>query len=131
MFVLRVLAATAGFLLSGAYGLTIVVARRDRSRVAVDYARLLARLTQPALGLRLRVLGAAHLDGYRPCVFIANIRPGTVEVRVLEPIGVEEYGEDDVDLLVERAWSAMAATLREMAGDVRPTDLDRAAADDR
>jgi 1-acyl-sn-glycerol-3-phosphate acyltransferase len=243
VFLLRVAAAAAGFVLAGAYGLTIALARRDRSRVAVDYARLLAGLTQPALGLRLRVRGAEHLDSHRPCVFIANhqsnldiplfasllpeqtvvvakkevlripffgwlarktgnllidrtdheqavaqlrsaaaeirrrgvsvwifpegtrgrapgtllpfkkgafhlalaagvplvpivmepllpkldirrghVRPGTLEVRVLEPISVDEYAEEDVEILMDRARSAMTEALGEMPGENRGPD---------
>lgn len=72
MFYLRVLLATLGFLAASVYGIVISLVRRDRSRLARDYARMLARLVRPALGTRVEVHGEERLYERRPCVFISN-----------------------------------------------------------
>jgi 1-acyl-sn-glycerol-3-phosphate acyltransferase len=82
VFYLRMGWLVGGFLAAGAYGIGIALVRRDRSRVAVDYARKLARLTQPALGIRLEVEGFENLARHRPCVIIANHQT-TLEVPIL------------------------------------------------
>jgi 1-acyl-sn-glycerol-3-phosphate acyltransferase len=45
-----------------------------------------------------------------------RLGPGTVEVRVLDPIPVAGLTEEDVDALAARAQSRMAAALRELGG---------------
>lgn len=72
MFYLRTTLALLGFLLASLYGVAIAVLRRDRSLVAHDYARMLARLMRPPLGLRVRVEGREKLLACRPCIYIAN-----------------------------------------------------------
>jgi 1-acyl-sn-glycerol-3-phosphate acyltransferase len=72
VFLLRAAAAGGAFVMAGAYGLAIALTRRDRSHVAVDYARVLSRLTRAALGLHLHVVGREHLESHQPCVILAN-----------------------------------------------------------
>ncbi|HEV2734713.1 MAG TPA: lysophospholipid acyltransferase family protein [Longimicrobiaceae bacterium] len=72
MVYLRITLALLAFVVASVYGVGIALLRRDRSRVAYDYATLLYRLQQPALGLRVRITGEAGLHTYRPCIFIAN-----------------------------------------------------------
>lgn len=72
MFYLRMAGAILGFVAASVYGVTIAVLRRDRSRVARDYARMMVRLMRPPLGLRADVRGREHLTTQRPCVYVAN-----------------------------------------------------------
>ncbi len=72
MFYLRMFAALLAFVAASTYGVVIALARRDRSRVAHDYAQLLARWMPPIFRQRVTVHGAEHLTAHRPCVFIAN-----------------------------------------------------------
>ncbi len=72
MFYVRIALGLLAFVAASVYGVAIALFRRDRSRVAYDYAMLLHRLMQPALGLRVRITGEAGLHAYRPCIFIAN-----------------------------------------------------------
>lgn len=72
MFYLRIVLGLLAFVVASVYGVGIALFRRDRSRVAYDYATLLYRLQQPALGLRVRITGEAGLHAYRPCIFIGN-----------------------------------------------------------
>lgn len=72
MFYLRMALGLAGFLVSAVYGVAIAVLRRDRAKVAHDYAQMLARVMQPLLGLRVEVEGREHLLAHRPCIYIAN-----------------------------------------------------------
>lgn len=72
MFYVRIALALLAFVAASVYGVAIALFRRDRSRVAYDYATLLHRLQQPALGLRVRITGEAGLHARRPCIFIAN-----------------------------------------------------------
>jgi 1-acyl-sn-glycerol-3-phosphate acyltransferase len=72
MFYLRLAAAVLGFVAAGAYGVTIALVRRDRTRVARDYARLLHRLMAPAVGLKLRIVGEEGLHAHQPCIYVAN-----------------------------------------------------------
>jgi 1-acyl-sn-glycerol-3-phosphate acyltransferase len=82
MFYLRLLAALLGFVAASLYGIAIALARRDRSRVAADYARVLARLTQRPLGIRLEIRNEARLTDVRPCVFIGN-HQSSLDVSIL------------------------------------------------
>lgn len=72
MFYLRLATAVLGFVAASLYGVFITLVRRDRSRVASDYAHLLARLMRRPLGLDVQVSGEAHLHAQRPAIFIAN-----------------------------------------------------------
>lgn len=72
MFYLRFAAALLGFLAASFYGVAIAVFRRDRSRVATDYAQLLTRWVGRPLGIRVHVEGRERLYAERPCIFIAN-----------------------------------------------------------
>lgn len=105
MFYLRIALALLAFFAASVYGVAIALFRRDRSRVAYDYARLLSRLQQPALGLRVRVTGAEKLEAYRPCVFVANhqsildvpvlaqaFRPGSVVIAKKELRKIPFFG---------------------------------------
>lgn len=91
MFYLRMAGTILGFLAASVYGVAIAVFRRDRSRVARDYARMMVRLMRPALGLRTQVAGREHLVARRPCVYIAN-HQSMYDVPVL----AELYPEDTV-----------------------------------
>jgi len=72
MFYVRIVLALLAFLAASVYGVFIALFRRDRSRVAYDYARLLYRLQQPALGVRVRITGEERLHAHRPCIFVGN-----------------------------------------------------------
>lgn len=72
MFFIRVPLAILGFVVASVYGVWIAVWRRDRSRVAYDYARMMIRLMRPPLGLRVRADGRENLTATRPCIYIAN-----------------------------------------------------------
>ncbi len=72
MFYLRIALGLLAFVAASVYGVAIAVFRRDRSRVAYDYARTLARLQQPALGIRVRMVGEEGLRAHRPCIFVCN-----------------------------------------------------------
>ena len=72
MFYLRVGLSLLGFVAASIYAMTLAVLRRDRSRVAYDYAQAMVRLMRPPLGLEVRVEGREHLMAQRPCVYIAN-----------------------------------------------------------
>jgi 1-acyl-sn-glycerol-3-phosphate acyltransferase len=72
MFYVRIALGLLAFVAASLYGVAIALFRRDKSRVASDYARLLARLQQPALGLRVRITGEERLHAIRPCIFIGN-----------------------------------------------------------
>jgi 1-acyl-sn-glycerol-3-phosphate acyltransferase len=72
MFYLRVAAALAGFVAASVYGILLALVRRDRGHVAADYARVLARLMHPPLGMRVSIRNEAGLYAARPCVFICN-----------------------------------------------------------
>jgi 1-acyl-sn-glycerol-3-phosphate acyltransferase len=84
MFYLRLLGALLAFLAASVYGLAIALGRRDRSRVAYDYAQRLARWMQPPLGLEVSLRGAEHLRAHRPCIFVAN-HQSVLDVPVLAP----------------------------------------------
>jgi 1-acyl-sn-glycerol-3-phosphate acyltransferase len=72
MFYLRVGLSLLGFVGASIYAIVLAAVRRDRSRVAYDYAMAMVRLMRPPLGLRVRVSGREHLDAQRPCIYIAN-----------------------------------------------------------
>lgn len=72
MFYLRIALGLLAFVAASVYGIGIAVLRRDRSRVAHDYARMMARLMRPPLGIRTRVIGREHLLQQRPCIYVAN-----------------------------------------------------------
>jgi lysophosphatidate acyltransferase len=73
MYYLRLLLALLGFLVASAYGLAITLLRSDRSRVASDYGRALARFTGRPLGVRrVEVHGEDNLRAKRPCIYVIN-----------------------------------------------------------
>ena len=72
MFYLRMFAALLAFVAASTYGVVIALVRRDRSRVAHEYAQLLHRWMLPIFRQRVTVSGAENLTAHRPCVFIAN-----------------------------------------------------------
>jgi 1-acyl-sn-glycerol-3-phosphate acyltransferase len=72
MFYLRMLMMVLSFVTASLYAMAITVVRRDRSLVARDYARALERLMQPALGVRVEVIGGENLRASRPCVYVSN-----------------------------------------------------------
>lgn len=136
MFWLRLLGAAAGFLAASVYGVALAVFRRDRSRVAYDYARKLAAWIQPPLGIRNRVVGAETLSAHRPCVFIANhqsavdvpiladcFAPGSVVIAKKEVGRIPFFGwlyRVTGNLLIDRANTATAVEqLREAEEAVR------------
>jgi 1-acyl-sn-glycerol-3-phosphate acyltransferase len=105
MFYLRLLLAVLGFVAASLYGVAIALARRDRSRVAYDYGRMVARWVAPPLGIRARVVGGERLTEVRPCVLIANhqsvldvpvlasaFKPGAVIIAKKEVINVPLFG---------------------------------------
>jgi 1-acyl-sn-glycerol-3-phosphate acyltransferase len=105
MFYLRFAGALLGFAAAGAYGVAIALLRRDRSRVAYDYARVLHRLMAAAVGLELRVIDEERLLAHQPCIYVANhqsiwdvlvlaplYRPGTVVIAKQEIRRVPFFG---------------------------------------
>ena len=72
MFYLRILLGVLAFLATAVYGVAIAVVRRDKSRVAHDYARALARWMRPALGVRVVVHHEERMYAARPCIYISN-----------------------------------------------------------
>ncbi|HEX2095545.1 MAG TPA: lysophospholipid acyltransferase family protein [Longimicrobiaceae bacterium] len=72
MFYLRIALALLAFLVASVYGVAIALFRRDKSRVASDYAHLLARLQQPVLGIRVALKNRERLHAHRPCIIIGN-----------------------------------------------------------
>lgn len=72
MFYLRVALSLLGFLAASVYAVGIAVLRRDRSRVAYDYAQAMVRLMRPPLGLRVKVVGRENMTANRPCIYIVN-----------------------------------------------------------
>ena len=72
MFYLRVGLSLLGFVIASLYAIALALARRDRSRVAYDYAMAMARLMRPPLGLDVEVEGRNNILAQRPCIYIAN-----------------------------------------------------------
>jgi len=72
MFYLRMIAALFALVGASAYGIAIVLVRRDKTSVAYDYAQLLRRWMLPIFQQRVTIRGAEHLAAHRPCIFIAN-----------------------------------------------------------
>lgn len=72
MFYICVALSLLGFVAASVYAVVIALLRRDRSRVAYDYAQAMARLMRPPLGLRVNVLGREKMVERRPCIYIAN-----------------------------------------------------------
>lgn len=105
MFYARLVLALLAFVAASVYGVAIALFRRDKSRVAYDYATRLYRLQQPALGMRVRITGAERLEAYRPCIFIGNhqsildvpvlaqaFRPGSVVIAKKELRKIPFFG---------------------------------------
>lgn len=72
MFFVRVGLSLLGFVAASVYAIGLALFRRDRSRVAYDYAQAMARLMRPPLGLKVEVSGREHLLEQRPCIYVAN-----------------------------------------------------------
>jgi 1-acyl-sn-glycerol-3-phosphate acyltransferase len=72
MFYIRVGLSLLGFLIASVYAVGLALFRRDRSRVAYDYAQAMARLMRPPLGLKVDVSGREHLMEQRPCIYVGN-----------------------------------------------------------
>lgn len=72
MFYLRVGLSLLGFVGASIYAIGLALIRRDRSRVAYDYAMAMVRLMRPPLGLEVEVSGRENLTRRRPCIYIAN-----------------------------------------------------------
>jgi len=133
MFYLRMLAALAAFVAASTYGVAIAVVRRDRSRVAHDYAHLLARWMLPIFRQKVTVHGAEHLSAHRPCIFIANhqslldvpvlagcFRPGSVVIAKKEVRSVPFFGwlyAVTGNLLIDRGNTAQSVGMLRAAED--------------
>ena len=136
MFYLRVGLSIVGFVAASVYGVAIALLRRDRSRVAHDYARALARLMRPPLGMRSSVSGRDRLLAHRPCVYVANHQsfydvpllaelypPGTVIIGKKELRSIPFFGWLYVvtgNILIDRKNNASAVgRLREAEEAIR------------
>jgi 1-acyl-sn-glycerol-3-phosphate acyltransferase len=133
MFYLRMLAAALGFVGASTYGLAIALARRDRSRVAHDYAQMLRRWTLPAFRQRVTIHGEEHLTAHRPCIFIANhqslldvpvlaacFRPGSVVIAKKEIRSIPFFGwlyAATGNLLIDRGNTAQSVGMLRAAED--------------
>jgi 1-acyl-sn-glycerol-3-phosphate acyltransferase len=106
MFHLRLALAVLGFFAASAYGVTLALVRRDRSRVAVDTARALVRLMRPPLGIRTRVIGRERLEARRPCIYLAN-HQSAYDVPVLAelyPAGTVVIGKKELSRIPFFGW---------------------------
>jgi 1-acyl-sn-glycerol-3-phosphate acyltransferase len=133
MFYLRMLAAALAFVAASTYGVAIALARRDRSRVAHDYAQLLARWIPPIFRQKVTVHGAEHLTAHRPCIFIANhqslldvpvlggcFKPGSVVIAKKEVRSVPFFGwlyAVTGNLLIDRGNTAQSVGMLRAAED--------------
>ena len=72
MFYLRVSLSLLGFVAASVYAVGLALLRRDRTRVAYDYAQAMAKLMRPPLGLKVEVSGRENLMARRPCIYVAN-----------------------------------------------------------
>jgi 1-acyl-sn-glycerol-3-phosphate acyltransferase len=91
MFYLRILGMLIGFVRASLYAITIALIRRDRSLVARDYGRAIARRMRPPLGLEVQVEGEQNLHAQRPCIYVSN-HQSAYDVPVLAIL----YPEDTV-----------------------------------
>ena len=126
-------AATVAFVAASCYGLAIAVTRRDKSRVAYDYAARLARWMTPLFNQRVTVTGAHHLHAHRPCVFLANhqslldvsvlarcFAPGSVVIAKKEIRSVPFFGwlyTTTGNLLIDRGNTAQSVGMLRAAED--------------
>jgi 1-acyl-sn-glycerol-3-phosphate acyltransferase len=133
MFYLRMFAALLAFVAASMYGVVIALVRRDRSRVAHDYARKLAAWLLPVLRQRVTVRGAENLAAHRPCVFIANhqslldvpvlagcFAPGSVVIAKKEIRSIPLFGwlyAVTGNLFIDRGNTARAVALLRAAED--------------
>jgi 1-acyl-sn-glycerol-3-phosphate acyltransferase len=133
MFYLRMLAAACAFVAASTYGVAIALVRRDRSRVAHDYARLLSRWMLPIFRQRVTVHHAERLNAHRPCVFIANhqslldvpvlatcFAPGSVVIAKKEVRSVPFFGwlyAATGNLLIDRGNTAQSVGMLRAAED--------------
>jgi lysophosphatidate acyltransferase len=72
MYYLRFIAGIMAFVAASLYGVAIAVTRRDKSRVAYDYAQKIARWMQPPLNLEVTVRDHEKLFAHRPAIFVGN-----------------------------------------------------------
>jgi 1-acyl-sn-glycerol-3-phosphate acyltransferase len=91
MFYLRAVGMVFGFVGASLYAIGIALVRRDKSHVARDYARAMARLMRPPLGLEVEVEGEEYIRAQRPCVYVSN-HQSAYDVPVLAIL----YPEDTV-----------------------------------
>ena len=105
MFFLRIAAAVLAFVAASVYGVAIALSRRDKGRVAYDYARRIDWWARPLLNLRVTLKGERALEDHRPCVFVANhqslldvpvlarcYRPGAVVIAKKELVNIPFFG---------------------------------------
>lgn len=136
MFFVRLLAGTATFIAASTYGIGAALLRRDRSRVAHDYAQRIARWMRPAFGLRVRVIGQDKMLVHRPCVYISNHQsiydvpilaslypPDTVIIGKKELRGIPLFGwiyDVTGNVFIDRSQSdAAVGRLREAEAAIR------------
>ena len=126
-------AAVLAFVAASCYGLVIAVARRDKSRVAYDYAARLARWMTPLFNQRVTVTGSEHLQAHRPCIFLANhqslldvsvlarcFAPGSVVIAKKEIRSVPFFGwlyTSTGNLLIDRSNTAQSVGMLREAED--------------
>lgn len=89
MFYIRVALSLLGFVAASMYAITIALLRRDRSRVAYDYAQAMVRLMRPPLGLRTNVVGREKMLEQRPCIYIVN-HQSALDVPILAELHLPE-----------------------------------------
>ena len=89
MFYIRVALSLLGFVAASMYAITIALLRRDRSRVAYDYAQAMERLMRPPLGLRTNVVGREKMLEQRPCIYIVN-HQSALDVPILAELHLPE-----------------------------------------
>jgi 1-acyl-sn-glycerol-3-phosphate acyltransferase len=107
MFYVRLFTAVIGFVVAGVYGIGLALVRRDRSRVAYDYAQLLGRLTQRPLGVRrVEVQDYDNLRRESPCIYIAN-HQSVFDVVVLAsvyPLGTAVIAKQEIRSVPFFGW---------------------------
>lgn len=124
MFFLRGAVALLLFGAASAYGAALAVFRRDRSRVAHDYAMLLWRWLQPVLNLRVTYHGLDRLHAHRPCVFIPN-HQSILDVAVLSRLHTPDavvVGKKELKRIPFFGW------IFEVTGNIYIDRADRASA---
>ena len=105
MFLFRLLAAVLAFVAASVYGVAIALGRRDRGRVAYDYARRIDWWVRPLLNLRTTLVHEERLLEHRPCIFVCNhqslldvpvlaraYKPGAVVIAKKELVNIPFFG---------------------------------------